>query len=109
MAEEKTTGSLSRVLEGMSAQAEAGDFVQRHGEPADITFREYLARQIEERKIDRAEVVRRSGISTNYVYNILSGARGNPGRDKVLALCIASEMTYRQTRRALEICGHAPL
>lgn len=49
-----------------------------------------------------AEVVRQSNISRNYVYNILNGNR-NPGRDKIIALCIGAGMNCGQINRALKI------
>ena len=43
------------------------------------------------------------------MYNILNGDKKNPGRDKVIALCIGAEMNYSQTQRGLEIAKAAPL
>lgn len=107
--DEKTTRSLSRILEEMDDQTAADDFVSEHEIKGPCTFHDYLDRIIEDKGLERAEVVRRSGISSNYVYQILSGGKANPGRDKILALCIASEMSYKETQKALEIAGAAPL
>ena len=38
----------------------------------------------------------------------MKGTR-NPGRDKVLRLCLAAELTLRETTRALELSGNAVL
>lgn len=103
-----TTRSLSRRLEQLNKQSDADSFISSHSSE-EQTFCDLLQDQMEERGLSKAEVVRRSGISKNYAYNILSGSRTNPGRDKILALCIASEMTYRQTQHALEIAGVRPL
>ncbi len=103
-----TTRSLSRRLEQLNKQSDADSFISSHSSE-EQTFCGLLQDQMEERGLSKAEVVRRSGISKNYAYNILSGSRTNPGRDKILALCIASEMTYRQTQHALEIAGVRPL
>ena len=103
-----TTRSLSRRLQQMNKQQEADDFVRSHG-LEENSFSAYLLRVLAEKGLDKSQAAARSGISKNYVYNILSGSRPNPGRDKILALCIASQMTYRQTQRALEIAGQAPL
>ena len=103
-----TTRSLSRRLEQLNKQSNADRFISSHS-AEEQTFSDLLLQQMEARGLRKSEVVRRSGISKNYVYNILSGSKANPGRDKVLALCIASEMTYRQTQHALEIAGVRPL
>lgn len=107
--DEKTTRGLSRILEEMEDHGAADSFISDHGIDGDETFHSFLQRHVEAKEMDRAEVVKRCGISSNYVYQILSGAKSNPGRDKIIALCIASEMTYKQTQRALEISGLAPL
>ena len=103
-----TTRSLSRVLENMQRQDEGNAFIDLHG-AGERSFSSYLRKVMENSGLEKSEIVRRSGISRNYVYNVLSGSRPNPGRDKILALCIASEMSYRQTQQALEIAGAAPL
>ncbi len=103
-----TTRSLSRVLENMQKQDEGNSFIDLHS-AGECSFSSYLRKIMENSGLEKSEIVRRSGISRNYVYNVLSGSRPNPGRDKILALCIASEMNYRQTQQALEIAGSAPL
>jgi len=105
---EDTTRHLSHVLENVCGQEETEEFVGKNS--AELpAFHEYLAAVMREKEIKTADVVKRSRISKNYVYNILNGDKTNPGRDKVIALCVASEMTYKETQRALEISGLAPL
>ena len=42
-------------------------------------------------------------LSKDYAYQILSGTKTNPGRMKVVAICIGCQLDYTQTQRALEI------
>lgn len=56
-----------------------------------------------------SKVVARSKVNKNYVYNITGGSKRNPGRDKIIALCIGACMTYEETNKALEIGGHCRL
>ena len=107
--DEKTTRGLSRILEEMDDHTSADSFISEHANNQADTFHEFLQNIIDEKHINRSDVVKRCGISSNYVYQILSGAKGNPSRDKAIALCIASEMSYRETQKALEIAGLAPL
>ena len=55
-----------------------------------------------------SEVIKKSNISRNYVYNIVNGDR-NPGRDKIIALCIGAGMNYSEINRALKIAGEGVL
>lgn len=105
----ETTRHLSRVLQNMKRQKDADVFIENHGEGTPRSFHEYMRQRMKESGLDRGTVISRSGISKNYVYNILNGSKPNPGRDKVLALCIAAELDYAQTQKALEIAGLAPL
>ena len=107
--EPDTTRSLSRILERMQDQKEADDFIEANQETEYQYFYQYLNAHIAEKELDRTEVIRHSGISGNYVYNLLNGNRTNPGRDKVIALCVAAGMSYAQTQKSLELSSAAPL
>ena len=104
-----TTRSLSRILEGMKDQSEAEGFLESTSENDYQYFYQFLNAYLAEKELDRTEVIRRSGISSNYVYNLLNGNRTNPGRDKVIALCVASGMDYASTQKSLELSGLAAL
>ena len=54
------------------------------------------------------ELIKRSSLERSYYYQIMKGTR-SPGRDKVLRLCLAAGLTLRETTRALELSGNAPL
>lgn len=43
-----------------------------------------------------------------YAYQILNGTK-NPGRDKILALCIAAGVDYEETQRALALSNMGKL
>ena len=45
----------------------------------------------------------------HYAYQIVNGTKANPGRDKILCLCIAARMDINEIRRALEISNCAIL
>ncbi len=106
---EKTTRSLSKILEQVKDCKEADRFIENYEEREFTYFYEYLNAMIGKNGLTTAEVVSASGISRNYVYNILNGDKKNPGRDKVIALCIGAGMNYSQTQRGLEIAKAAPL
>ena len=46
--------------------------------------------------------IKESGLP-DYAYQIVNGTRNNPGREKIICLCIAAHMNITETKRALEI------
>lgn len=107
--EKDTTRTLSKVLEKIRKDEDADRFIEKHGETDFRYFYEYLNWIIGQKELTTAEVIARSGINKNYVYNILNGDKKKPGRDKILALCIGAQMNYSQTQRGLELGNVAPL
>ena len=61
-----------------------------------------------ERNISIAELQRKSCIDRTYIYQIMDGSR-NPGRDKVIAICLALGLDVSETARLLKITGNAVL
>lgn len=49
-----------------------------------------------------AELIERAHLQRNYGYQILNGTK-RPGRDKVIALCLALHLSFEETQRALTI------
>lgn len=107
--DKKTTRSLSRLLERINDEGEASGFIADYGQRKPAYFYEYFNEVIAEKQLKLSQVISASGISRNYVYNILNGDKKNPGRDKVIALCVGAAMSYSQTQRALELAKAAPL
>lgn len=69
------------------------------------TFARYLQRYMQQNSITVAAIMKNSGINRNYGYNIINGTRKNPGRDKVIALCMGAGMDFDSIQRALNIAG----
>lgn len=101
---DETTGRLEKALQQTTDQDQAQDFTRSRGQDED-TFYHYLNHMITARQIHIPQLISDSGISKNYVYQILNGRRKNPGRDKILALCVAAGMSFTETNRALKIAG----
>lgn len=104
---QETTRTLSRKLQSVTDVSEAESFIEKHAE--DTAFHIFLNKLIAEKDISIPELIDRSGVSKNYIYNILSGKRSHPGRDKVLAICIGLGASFQETNRALEMIGHSAL
>lgn len=106
---DETTRTLSKKLENVKNCIEGDAFITEHKIGGRENFADYISRLMAEKKITAAQVIERGNISKNYIYNILNGVRKNPGRDKVLAICIGLGATFSETNHALELICHAPL
>ena len=105
---EETTNRLDLLLKNISTREDAIEFAENHSAGMRF-FYEYLNDYIALKGLVISQVIMDSGISRNYVYNILNGNKKNPGRDKVIALCIAAGMDLTEVNRGLKIAGHNSL
>ncbi len=106
MMEQDTTRSLSKRLQNIRNERDAEQFIEEHSDT--VTFHSYLNELMAEKDLTVPDLIDRSGISRNYIYNILSGERSNPGRDKVIAICIGLGASFTQINRALELLKLSP-
>ena len=107
--DEETTRKLEEQLKTISSERDAESFVEKHSGSGFASFYDYLNAFMEDKGIEIKDIAAGSNINPNYVYQLINGRKKNPGRDKVLAICIASGMDYRETNRALEVAGHRAL
>ena len=105
--EEETTRSLSKKLQGIRDDIDAESFIKKHSSSGSLHA--FLNELIADKGITVSDLIEKSGISKNYIYNILGGERTRPGRDKILAICIGLGATFSQTNRALELVKHSAL
>lgn len=105
---EETTSRLDQILKSVDSHSDAKKFAEDHAVQPKF-FYEYVNDYIAEHEIVVSEMVELSGISTNYIYGILNGRTKSPGRDKIIAICIAAGMTLDELNRGLEISGNNPL
>lgn len=105
--EQDTTRSLSKKLQNISDDSEAEQFIRNHSDI--VSIHSFLNGLMADNDITVPELIKRSGISRNYIYNILGGERTNPGRDKIIAICIGLGASFSQINRALELVKHSAL
>ena len=67
-----------------------------------------LQRLFEGADISKAELARRAGMSTVYLYQVFSGRR-RPSRDRMLCLCFGLECPVETTQELLKRGGFLPL
>lgn len=68
--------------------------------PKDLSS--YIKAVLAEKGMSTADMQKKSCIDRTYIYQIMDGSK-NPGRDKIIAIAIACEMTLPECQRALEI------
>lgn len=105
----KTTDELLNILTSVHSEAELDNFVGKLEKSGRVpSFPEYLKEKIQERELEAGELWRAAQIPRSYGYNILSGVR-KPRRDKVLALCLALNLSCEETQRVLKVAGAGAL
>ena len=72
------------------------------------SFPDYFRSLPSVQQLESSEMIQKSGLERSYYYQVMKGTR-SPGRDKILRLCIAAGLSLRETTRALELGGCAPL
>lgn len=98
--------ATDELLEQLLASTSAEDYLAY--EACNLEFRqlsEYLTDLLEEKGLTRAEVFRACGINDTYGFNIFSGDKKNPGRDKVLLLAFGLRCTLAEAQRLLRLAG----
>ena len=102
-----TTRSLSKKLQDIKDDCNGEKFIRDHSTTQ--TLHGFLNDLMAEQELTIPELIDRSGVSRNYIYNILSGERSKPSRDKVIAICIGLKASFSQINRALELVKYSAL
>ena len=72
------------------------------------SFRELLSRMFLKTGLSKAELARRSGVSTVYLHQLFAGRR-SPSRDRMLCLAVGLSASLDETNGMLRRCGMAEL
>ena len=67
----------------------------------------FLNRLLQEKNLNKADVIKNSLININYAYHIFSGKKENPSRDKIIAL--AMNLNLDETQYLLRYAGEGSL
>ncbi len=76
---------------------------------ASVSLSEHLEKIIVEKSLNKAEIVENSEMSEVYAYQIISGVKKNPRREKVLCLAVGMGLSCDETQELLKKTGYAPL
>lgn len=104
---EKSTEELLNILKNKKTY---GDFLSEEiGELCFSTVSEYLEMLLSEKRLKKSDVIRKSNLDKNYAYQIFSGIKTNPSRDKIIMLAFGMGLTLTETRKLLKISGLSDL
>lgn len=104
--EEKTTGDLSQEL---MCQPDLDAYIHENSRAFDKrSFTVLLAALYGKKKISKATLARRAGISEVYLHQVFSGRR-NPSRDRLVCICVGLGATLEETQELLKHAGYAQL
>ena len=70
----------------------------------DTTFIEYLNSIIAGRNLKRSDIIKASGLTETYAYQIFAGNK-NPSRDKLIALVIGMRLSLEECQKLLQLAG----
>ena len=100
-----TKPTTADVQESLFNAANFKDFLLRNEQNMLAqTLPEYLALQLKQKHLRRADVVRGSHLDRTYVYQIFSGKK-IPSRDKLLAIAFGLHLSDEETQKMLKLSG----
>lgn len=97
----KTTGELLQILNGINKESELNQFAEDNLvglEPN--TIPQFLEKMIDKYQKNKSQIIEASCIPRTYAYQIFKGIR-KPGRDKLLAMCLAIGLNLQESQQAL--------
>jgi len=102
---DKTTGELLAILNRIKKKTDLTDFVEKQLNDEElITLPAYLELLLKKHSLEKNEVINQSNIPRTYAYQIFNGTR-QPGRDKLMSLCLSMSLDIDETRRAFNVAG----
>lgn len=103
---EKNTGEL---LEEIKHDTDMENFFRENENEFVKPLHVYLAELLKKKKLNKTQVIKNSGLNTNYVYHIFTGKKNNPSRTKILALALSMNLNFDETQYLLRYAGHGAL
>lgn len=102
--------STAELFEIISKHKDLNSILKETGtELNTLPLHTYLEQLLDIRNLSKADVIAASNLNPNYAYQIFSGMKKSPSRDKILALCIGMSLEPDDAQQVLKIAGLAPL
>ena len=78
-------------------------------EQLDMELKDYFNYILTKKNLTPAQIVKASGLQNAYAYQIISGEKKKPSRNKLLALAFAMKLTLEETQQMLKVAQLPPL
>lgn len=103
----KDTNELLKELESFT---DFKSFYEENKEQfAEVQLSEYLQTLLNEKNLEKSDVIAKAEMSEIYAYQIISGIKKSPDRNKVLCLAFGMGLTIGETQEMLKKTGYAML
>ncbi len=99
---QKSTDELLNILNCINSISDLETFTNTVANNHTVTFSQYINDLLLSYGLSAAQLIEDAQIQRNYGYQILNGTK-NPGRNKVLSLCLALSLSLSETQRALTL------
>ncbi len=101
----KDTAQLENEIENIREEDDIEAYLcMNQNSMMSFSLPEYLETLLEQKGLTKAEVIARSKLDKVYAYHIFSG-RKRPGREKILAIAIAMQLSVEETQHLLYCAG----
>lgn len=102
--------STEDINEMLKSRKSFGNFIEENqDEFIDTSLSQDLSLFISKTSLSLADVARLSGVEKSYVSGIFSGKRKNPSRDRLLAICLAMQLSLDEVKALLKNNSYPPL
>ena len=88
--------STQELLKLLNEAPQVSDYIENEEDNMvhQTNLCQYLNTLLEEKQIDKSQMIKLSGLDRTYAYQILSDTKKKPNRDKVLAICFALKLSF---------------
>ncbi len=100
----------TKLLEELKQCSDFKKFYNENTEYINNTsLADYLNDIIKRKGLKKSEIIKKAEISEVYAYQIFSGTRKNPERNKLLCLAFGMELNLDETQELLKTSGYSQL
>ena len=100
----------SKLLEELNTFSSFKDFFNENKSDLGATLiSDYLETLITRKGLSKSKIIEKAEMSEVYAYQIISGIKKNPKREKIICLAFGMGLTLEETQEMLKKTGYAPL
>ena len=92
------------MIKALKSKRSFSEYVEMNPAYMDCKLHEVLTLLLEEKQLEKAAVIKDSGLDRHYGYQIFSGTK-NPSKDKLLAIAIGMKLSYEETQNLLKVAN----